>query len=131
MGNTQRSVQLSEEAYELSLQHFGRSHPLTLTALSNLGVLLFNSGDRERGVQLIRQVWENHRDSLGDQHPDTIHCLSNLALMLHRVERTVEALPLRVRRLSASVTSRYRVMTSTNTLFSNQPGDHPGWIGRK
>ncbi len=57
--------------------------PDKLTAMSNMGILLYNKGDYEGAEPLLRQVLETRETILGPDNPDTIESVYNLAKLVN------------------------------------------------
>src|SRR5262249_1721473 len=59
------------------------NHPITATALNNLGGLLKSQGDDAGARPYYEQALAIRKKVLGDNHTDTAGSLSNLGFLLH------------------------------------------------
>lgn len=72
----------------------GEKHPVTLSSMNNLAVLLRKSGDNEGAERMHLSTLALRREVLGERHPDTLNSLNNLG-ELYLVDGQLEqALPL-------------------------------------
>jgi len=76
------------------LQHFGRDHPHTLAALSDLGTALYSAGRKVEAQAPLREAWEGRRVVLGEAHLRTLASAHNFGVLEMDLRRFDEALPL-------------------------------------
>jgi len=69
----------------------GRTHPSTLTSMSNLAVVLDSQGKYAEAETINRQTLELSEEVLGKTHPETLTSISNLALVLNKQGKYGEA----------------------------------------
>ncbi|MEO1535603.1 MAG: serine/threonine-protein kinase, partial [Planctomycetota bacterium] len=88
-------VTLSESALrdtiELYIETEGPDGARTLSARSNLGLILLDAGKLEESERLLTETLETSRTALGDDHEETLVTLDNTALMLAELGRFEEA----------------------------------------
>jgi len=80
------------EAEELKKKTLGADHPVTLTALSNLGDALSDAGRYEEAVEVDRRALRAAERVLGPQHPLVAVTAYNTCEVLNRLGRHDEAL---------------------------------------
>jgi tetratricopeptide (TPR) repeat protein len=61
----------------------GKTHPSTLTTMSNLALVLDSQGKYAEAETINRQTLEVKEEVLGKMHPDTLTTMSNLAGVLN------------------------------------------------
>ena len=71
----------------------GDDHPSTLTAISNMGVLLAARGKLAEAEPYFRESLASHRRVLGDDHPDTLGAIDSMSGMLLQQGKLAEAEP--------------------------------------
>ena len=90
-GDLAAAEPLYTEALALRRSINGDDHPLTLTAMMELGLLLRAKGapeDLAQAVVLLTTVEERCRSVLGAQHPDTIQAMQSLGSLLQQQAAT-------------------------------------------
>ncbi len=80
--DSQRALDLAEEAYAEAVQVIGPDHPDTLFVGNALAITLAGH-DEARSEEMFRQQYERARAALGAEHELTLAIGHNLAVMLH------------------------------------------------
>jgi hypothetical protein len=105
LGELDAATQLAEQIVQVRGRVLGRTHPATLTSMSDLAAIRSAAGDVVGARQLLEEVVRVRTDTLGRDHQDTLASMDDLAAVMRDdgqlagarrlVERT-----LRVRRRS-------------------------------
>jgi tetratricopeptide (TPR) repeat protein len=69
----------------------GVDHPETLTALTNLALMLRDQGKYEEAEEMNRRALKGEERVLGVEHPYTLNTVANLASLLHAQGKHEEA----------------------------------------
>ena len=72
---------LLREDLKLSRETLGDRHPVTLTSMDNLGMLLQAKGDLAAAEPLLREALGGRREVLGARHPKTLAAIKNLGAL--------------------------------------------------
>jgi non-specific serine/threonine protein kinase/serine/threonine-protein kinase len=72
----------------------GEAHPIVLSSLSGLGIVLRSQGQLDRAEVVQREAVRLTRQKLGDENPQTLAAMGNLAVLLRFAKRLSEAEPL-------------------------------------
>ncbi|MEM1182094.1 MAG: tetratricopeptide repeat protein [Acidobacteriota bacterium] len=70
------ALALLQESFEVHLRAFGRRHPRTGQALTEVGAVLINRGDLEEATAVLREAEATQRSLLGDDHPERARVLN-------------------------------------------------------
>ncbi|MGN9806255.1 tetratricopeptide repeat protein [Micromonospora sp. L32] len=98
----------------------GEEHPMTLTSMNNLAIVVSRMGELAEARRLHEQVLQQRRRVLGEEHPTTVISMGNLAAVLSDMGELAEA-----RRLHEQVLQQHRrvlggehptTLTSMNNL---------------
>ena len=81
-GKLSEAESLYHEALRGWREALGDAHPVTLSSLNNLAVLLKDQGRLSEAEALCREALRGQREALGDAHPVTLGSLNNLAVLL-------------------------------------------------
>lgn len=76
---------------EICQKLLGPEHPETLSAQSNLGLVLIARGDLADAEPLLTQTLTDSRRVLGDRHPNTLGVLDNIGLLMLQLSRFDES----------------------------------------
>ncbi len=115
-GDPRSARPLFDRAYQLNLQRLGEDHPNTLTAASNLAVVLHALGELAAARQLDQDTYDRRRRVLGEDHPHTLDSANNLANDLRELGEHAAA-----RQLDQDTYDRFRRLLGENhpdTLIS-------------
>jgi tetratricopeptide (TPR) repeat protein len=82
---------LYRQALDIYRGVFGDEHPAVAATTSNLGLLMFRSGDLALADSLHREALAMRRRVLGPEHPDVALSLGLLAAVQRRKGRLAEA----------------------------------------
>ncbi|KAH9205226.1 hypothetical protein DL95DRAFT_397867 [Leptodontidium sp. 2 PMI_412] len=89
LGNNEAARGLLEQVIKIQETTFGKTHPSTLTTMSNLALVLDSQGKYADAETMNRQTLEIKEEVLGKTHPDTltsIYCLAYLLQNRHKYE---------------------------------------------
>lgn len=72
-------------AYTLQIRQtqLGEEHPETVQSLSNLGMILYTTGDFHEAFPYVEKALAICQHQLGEQHPDTISAHHNMGMLWH------------------------------------------------
>ncbi|OLQ15585.1 Nephrocystin-3 [Symbiodinium microadriaticum] len=93
-GRYSEAEELNRECCKICPSKLGPEHPLTLTSMYHLAVVLEASGQLEEAEPLYREALEKRQATLGPEHPDTLGTLDSLAKLLYARGNLAEAEPL-------------------------------------
>jgi tetratricopeptide (TPR) repeat protein len=93
-------------ALELRRECLGPDHPDTLSAVTELALLLHYDGKLEEAESLMRRNVEARHRVSGSDHPNTLIAVNNLAILLRDRGKLAEAEPL----LRENVVARRRIL---------------------
>ncbi|KAH6957931.1 hypothetical protein BKA56DRAFT_197550 [Ilyonectria sp. MPI-CAGE-AT-0026] len=79
LGKLQISMDMREQALELSTRVFGPEHPNTLGSMHNFAITLWKRGKYVAAESMHRQTLELRKRILGPEHPDTLASMHGLA----------------------------------------------------
>jgi tetratricopeptide (TPR) repeat protein len=100
LGTYAAAQPLFERALTIRETALGVDHPDTGTSLSNLGGLLWTTGDLAAARPLFERALAIYEMALGPDHPDTGASLNNLALLFYEKNDFATARPLYERALA-------------------------------
>jgi tetratricopeptide (TPR) repeat protein len=90
-GYAKRAEEMSRRLSNWLETTLGLEDSKTLTALSNLALVLRKLGKYEEAEEMNRRALQSREKVLGPKHPDTLVSLSNLALVLRKLGKYEEA----------------------------------------
>ncbi|QDT01214.1 serine/threonine-protein kinase [Adhaeretor mobilis] len=79
LGLVQEAVPLSEEAFQLLLEHLGPEAAETLVVKHNFAQALVYAGETDRGTALLEEVLQSRRQLLGPHSEPALITMNNLA----------------------------------------------------
>ncbi|MEV0370418.1 tetratricopeptide repeat protein [Streptomyces sp. NPDC050636] len=72
----------AQEALQAHIRHFGSTHIRTVSARSNLALVLWELGHKDRAIDELRRVLASRSAELGEDHPFAIADAADLARLL-------------------------------------------------
>jgi len=75
-GQDDEAVQMQKEVLELRTELLGLRHPVTIHAMRNLAVHVWNQDKFDEALQMMAEVVELHTEVLGRDHPETIEVMN-------------------------------------------------------
>ena len=96
-GKYNKAEPLYREALEVTRETHGNRHPKTLSAITDLGLLLCARNglvDLAAAEPLLREALEVKRETLGNRHPSTLHSIGSLGALLQTKGDLAAAEPL-------------------------------------
>jgi tetratricopeptide (TPR) repeat protein/predicted Ser/Thr protein kinase len=125
LGRHAEALPLFERVYAQRLARNGKSHPATLLASHELGVLKRHQGEPEAALAWLEPTLAARRKVLGPEHPETLSSANETATVLQELKRYAEAEPLfratldaRLRRLGEEHLYTRNSMNNLGLLYS-------------
>ena len=110
---------MNRQKLKLSEEVLGKTHPSTLTTMSNLAGVLSSQGKYAEAETMNRQTLELSEEVLGKTHPSTLTTMSNLAGILSSQGKYAEAETMDRQTLELSEEVLGKTHPETLTTMSN------------
>jgi tetratricopeptide (TPR) repeat protein len=79
LGDPAAALAIGRELLDWNLEHHGRDHPSTWSAMDTYGAMLQDEGDLEEAWAIVQDLYELRREHLGETHPDTLNAKIHVA----------------------------------------------------
>ncbi|WP_346839106.1 serine/threonine-protein kinase [Microbulbifer sp. SAOS-129_SWC] len=98
-GDLEGALKEFTDLYHATETFYGKDHPNTLRAVSNLGVINHWLEHYDPAERYYRECYQRSQSVLGEKNTTTLACLSNLASLLETRGKFTAALPLLLRHI--------------------------------
>ncbi|KAG4432791.1 hypothetical protein IFR05_011727 [Cadophora sp. M221] len=119
LGKNEAAKVLLQQILKIEEEAFGKTHPNTLTIMSNLAGVLDSQGKYADTEAINRQTLEIREEVLGKTHPSTLTTMNNLALVLDRQGKYADAEAMNRQTLEISEEVLGKTHPSTLTTMNN------------
>ncbi|KAG4420607.1 hypothetical protein IFR04_006314 [Cadophora malorum] len=116
LGRNEAAKALLQQILRIREEVLGKTHPDTLTTMSNLAVVFDKQGKYADAEAMNRQTLEISEEVLGKTHPDTLTTMSNLALVFDKQGKYADAEAMN--RQTLEIQEEVLGKTHPNTLMS-------------
>lgn len=92
VGNFQAALEVSLECRDVVQGHFGESHPVFASTITNIALMYKNMGQLEEAIESYEYALRVYKDSVGEQHASFATTLHNLGSVYQTMAHSVKGM---------------------------------------